>query len=168
HHKGSLARFLGQKHDATDHPTRTDRVVTLGHIGNGNQRAIWRRFGFPAIQVAGIDSHKDVLPCAGKRSKLHKDLAQLLGINLAVLKGFIQARPTSLEQRRERQLGKAVGGRFSAESIDRVEQRTACSLEAAKDRVTKFVQRVKVHWEHAPPCFSFRSEEHTSELQSLA
>src|SRR6266699_2249573 len=93
-HKGSLARFCGQQDDVTEHPTRTYRVVTLGQIGNGNQRAICRRFGFPAIQVAGIDSHKDVLTCAGKRSKLDKDLAQLLGINLAVLKRFIQARPT--------------------------------------------------------------------------
>jgi hypothetical protein len=86
---------------------------------------------------------------------LDKDLAQFLDIDLTVLKRFIQARLTSREQRRERQLGKAVGCRFTAESIDRVEQRTTCSLEAAKDRVTKFVQRVKVHWEHAPPCFSF-------------
>src|SRR5258707_9499644 len=60
-HKGSLARVLGQKDDATDHPTRTDRVVTLAHIGQGNQRAICRRLRFPAVQVPGIDSQQDVL-----------------------------------------------------------------------------------------------------------
>src|SRR5258708_6870076 len=105
-HKGSLARVLGQKDDATDHPTRTDRVVTLGQIGDGNQRAICRCFGFPAIQVAGIDSQKDALTCAGKRSKLDKDLAQFLGFNLAVLKGFIQPRPNALQYMRGSKHGK--------------------------------------------------------------
>ncbi len=139
----------------TEHPAWTRGVLPLGHIGQGNQRAICRRFGFPAVQVAGIDSQKDVRTRPGKRCKLDKDLAQLLSINLAVLKRFIQAGPTSLEKRRERQLGKAVGCRFTAQSVYRVEQRIACLLETPRDRVTKFVQRVKVHREHAPPCFSF-------------
>src|SRR2546425_3589286 len=154
-HTGSLASFFGQKDDVTEHPAWTHGVLPLGQIGKGNQRAIGRRFGFPAVQVAGIHSQKDGRTRPGKRCKLDKDLAQFLSINLAVLKGFIQARPTSREKRRERQLGKAVGCRFTAQSIDRVEQRIACLLEAPRDRVTKFVQRVKVHRENAPPCFSF-------------
>ncbi len=126
-HKGSLARFFGEKDDAADHPTRTHRMVTLGQIGKGNQRAIDRRFGFSAGHIASIDSQEDVLPRAGMRSKLDKDLAQFLGIDLVVLKGFIQARPTALEQRRERQLGKAVGRRFNSQRVHRVEERiTAC------------------------------------------
>ena len=128
---------------------------TLGHIGKGNQRAINRRFGFPAVQIAGIDSYKDVGSRAGKRSKLHKDLPQVLGLDLTVLKGFIQARPTPLEQRRERQLGKAVSRRFTRERVHRVEQCVACSLETPVDGMTKCVQRVKVHLEHAPPCLLF-------------
>src|SRR3989454_895314 len=154
-HKGSLPRFFGQQDDAADHPTRTHRMVTLRHIGNRNQRAIGRRFGFPAVEVAGISSQKDVVPRAGKRSKLDKDLTQLLGLDPAVLKGFIQARPSPLEHRRERQLGKAVGRRFTAQRVHRVEERIAGLLETSVDRVTKFIQRVKVHLENAPPCFSF-------------
>ena len=154
-HKGSLACFCGQKHDATDHPGRTHHVGPLGYIGQGNQCAIDRRFGFPAVQVAGIDSQKDVLTWVGKWSKLDKDLAQLLGIDLAVLKGFIQTRPTTLEQWRERQLGKAVSRRFTRERVHRVEQCVACSLETPVDGMTKCVQRVKVHLEHAPPCLLF-------------
>ena len=126
---------------------------TLGHIGKGNQRAINRRFGFPAVQIAGIDSYKDVGSRAGKRSKLHKDLPQVLGIDLTVLKGFIQARPTPLEQRRERQLGKAVSRRFTRERVHCVEERITRLLETPVDRVTKFVHRVKVHLENAPSCF---------------
>jgi len=39
--------------------------------------------------------------------------------------------------------------------IHRVEQRIACSLEAAIDFETILIQCVKVHAENAPPCFWF-------------
>src|SRR6266566_1230948 len=53
-HKGSLASFFGQKDNVTEHPAWTHGLLPLGQIGKGNQRAICRRFGFPAVQVAGI------------------------------------------------------------------------------------------------------------------
>jgi hypothetical protein len=41
---------------------------------------------------------------------------QSLGIDLAVLKGFIRTGPFALKKRRERQLRKAVGCCFTAEA----------------------------------------------------
>ena len=81
----------GKRTTLTDHPAWTHGVVSSGTLGMGTSVRSSRRFGFPAVQVAGIDSQKDVRTRAGKRCKLDKDLAQLLGINLAVLKRFIQA-----------------------------------------------------------------------------
>src|SRR5205807_7248340 len=114
---------------------------------------IGRCCGLRAVQATGVHAEKDVLARLGKRRELNKDLAQPLSHDLAVLKGFIQTGPPPLEQRRERQLRKAVGQRFTAQGVHRVKQCVACSLETPIDRVTKFVQRVTVHLENAPPCF---------------
>src|SRR2546423_4162378 len=98
---------------------------------------------------------KTYSPVPGSAANWTKTWRSCSASILPSIPGFIQTGPTSREQRRERQLGKAVGCRFTRERIHRVEQRIACLLEAPTDRVTKFVQRVKVHREHAPPCFSF-------------
>ena len=152
-HKGGLPWLFGQQYDAGNHQARTDGVVALGQIGDRHQGAIGQRFGSLPVQVAGIDSHKDRLTPTREWSKLEKDLTQLLAINLAIFQCLVQAGPLALKERGLRQLGKAVGSRFTREGIHRVEQCIPRSLEASVDRVTKLLQRVNVHRENAPPCF---------------
>ncbi|HYU73661.1 MAG TPA: hypothetical protein VEL31_13355 [Ktedonobacteraceae bacterium] len=115
-HKGALTSFLGQKdHEASD-PTWTNGMIALWQIGKRNHCTVCRRCGFRAGQVAGVNAQKDVLTRAGKRRELDKDLAQPRSLDLAVFKGFLRAGPFPWKKRRERQLRKAVGCRFTAEA----------------------------------------------------
>src|SRR6185312_5078951 len=125
-------------------------MSVFGQIGQRNQRPVFSRLSVAAQQITGIDPQKDMLPSVGKRSELEKDLAQSFCIYLPILKSFVQAGPFTLKQWRERQFGKTVRGRFTAQRVHRIKQRIARLLETAIHLVTKLVQYVKVHLSNAP------------------
>jgi hypothetical protein len=83
----------------------------------------------------------------------HQHALQALPIDASIFKGFIQTGPCSLKERRERQLGKAVGRRFGGQGINGIEQGIGAAAETAVDLVTKFIQCVKVQLSNAPSLF---------------
>src|SRR5205807_4749817 len=63
-----------------------------------------------------------ISPAWGSGARVHKDLAQLLGIDLAVFQSFVQAGPGPLKKRRERQFGETARSCFTGERIHQIEQ----------------------------------------------
>jgi hypothetical protein len=124
--------------------------VFFGQIGDRHQRAICCRLGLRAIQVAGVHTQKNNLPCLGQRREVQKHLAQSLGIDPPIFQGFVQAGPGPLKKRRERQFGKAARACFAGQRIHQVEQSVFRLPKAAVHSVTKFVQCAKVHRSNAP------------------
>ncbi len=127
----------------------------LGHIGKGNQRPILGGLGLRAVQVAGVHPQKNDFTCLGQWREVHKDLAQSLGIDLAVFQRFVQAGPGPLKKRRERQFGEAARSGFTGERIHQIEQGVFRVAKAVVHPVTKFLQCVKVHESNAPEFGSF-------------
>src|SRR3989440_116652 len=148
--EGALTGLVGQEHHVTHDPARTGGVRVLGQIGDGNQRAILGGLGLWAIQIAGVYAQKHDLPCRWQWREVHKELAQSLGIDLAVFQRFVQTGPGALKKRRERQFGEAAGCGFTAERVHQIEQGVFGVAEAVVHPVTKFVQYVKVHASNAP------------------
>jgi hypothetical protein len=148
--EGSLPGLLGQEHHVTKDPARTSGVCVLGQIGDGNQGAILSSLGLGAVQVAGVSSQKTHLPCRRQGREVHKELAQALGIDLAVFQCFLQAGPAALKKRRERHFGEAAGCRFTSERIHQIEQGVFGVAKAVRHPVTKCVECVKVHPSNAP------------------
>jgi hypothetical protein len=153
--EGGLTGLPGQEHHVTHDPARASCMRILGQIGEGNQRAILGCLGLGTVQVAGVHSQKNDLPCRWQWGEVHKELAQALGIDLAVFQSFVQARPGPLKKGRERQFGEAAGGSFTRERIHQIEQRVFGIAKAVVHAVTKFVQCVKVHPSNAPEFVSF-------------
>src|SRR5579884_627032 len=153
--EGALTGLCGQEHHVTEDPARAGRVRVLGQIGDGNQGAILGRLGLGAVQVAGVYSQIHPLPGFWQGREVDKDLAQLLGIDLAVFQRFVQAGPTALKKGRERQFGEAASSHFTAERIQQIEQGIFGLAKAVVHRVTKLVECVKVHVSNAPPLSSF-------------
>ncbi len=137
--EGALTGLCGQEHHVTHDPARAGRVRVLGQIGDGNQRAILGGFGLWAVQVAGVHPQKHDLPCLWQWREVHKELAQALGIDLAVFQRFVQAGPAPLKKRRERQFGEAAGCGFTGERIHQIEQGVFGVAKAAVHPMTKFV-----------------------------
>lgn len=63
----------------------------LEQISNENQRPILGDLGLQAVQVAGVHPQKNDLTSLEQWSEVYKDLAQSLGIDLAVFQSFVQA-----------------------------------------------------------------------------
>src|SRR5437588_1867759 len=148
--EGGLTGLCRQEDHVTHDPARAGGVRVLGQIGDGNQRAILGGLGLWAIQIAGVYAQKHDLPCRWQWREVHKELAQSLGIDLAVFQRFVQTGPGALKKRRERQFGEAAGCGFTADTVHRIEQGVFGVAEAVVHPVTKFVQYVKVHASNAP------------------
>src|SRR5579884_41832 len=148
--EGALPGLPGQEHHVTENPAWAGRVRVPGQIGEGNQRAILGGLGLGAVQVAGVYTQKHELPCLRQRREIHTELAQALGIDLAVFQRLVQTGPGSLKKRRERQFGEAAGSRFTGERIHQIEQGVLAVAKAGVHPVTKVLQCVKVHPSNAP------------------
>src|SRR6266516_2362967 len=154
-HEGTLTGLFGQEDNVAHDPARASSVRVLGHIGHGNQRPILGSLGLGAVQVAGVHPQKNDLACRRQWREVHKDLAQSLGVDLAVFQSFVQAGPGPLKKRRERQFGEAAGSCFTGERIHQIEQGVFGVAKAVVHPVTKFLQCVKVHKRNAPKFASF-------------
>src|SRR5260370_3876270 len=95
-HESALTGFVWQENHRTHDPPRTGSVRVLGQMCKGTQRPILGGLGLWAVQVAGVHPQKNDLTCLGQWREVHKDLAQLLGIDLAVFQAFVQTSPVTL------------------------------------------------------------------------
>lgn len=118
------------------------RRPTFRQVVHVQMQAIRRGTRLGTHNVAGIQVQQQPGPLWWSRQMSEQHPLQVLSLDASIFKGFIQADPLPLKERRERQVNKMVCRRFRKPRIDRVEQRIGGTRETAVDFVTKLIQCV--------------------------